>query len=125
MGECDISEDDLLYVTAKKQTKFEIAKDLISTMLAEGDQQSNKIFDACLNAGVNVSMMQHVKRQLGIKSIRKIDDWYWTLSREPEYPEGGIDEMPFKFLDELADTKSNDLMQLPEDIIPIKWRECV
>jgi archaellum biogenesis ATPase FlaH len=80
IGECDVSEHDLLSTTLPKKSKFQAAREIVTAMLAEGDQKSNEIYDACLNEGINSGTMQHVKKKLGIKSIRKIDDWYWTLN---------------------------------------------
>lgn len=145
LGECDISEDDLLNVTAEKQPKFKIAKDLISSMLAEGDRKSNEIFDACLDAGVTTSMMQHVKKQLGIKSVRKIDDWYWTLNpdavelEEDDFSDienlSDNDETPFMFLDDFSSKnilslikKADDKLSVPSpygELTLIEWRACV
>lgn len=112
LGECDISEEDLLTVSSGKQTKFLIAKELISSMLADGDKKSNEIYDACLNVGVSSSTMQTVKRKLGIKSIHKTDDWYWTLTTNAKdsadneffdtHPGSDTDETPVVFLDDLA-----------------------
>jgi hypothetical protein len=115
LGECDISEEDLLSVTATKHSKFSIAKDLISTMLADGDEKSNIMFDACLKAGVTTSMMQYVKKHLGIISVRKIDDWYWTISpnaidsnddeNTDSEQNSDIDETPLIFLDDFTKTE--------------------
>ena len=45
-GECDISEEDLLSTKLEKKTKFLTAKQLVSSMLADGDKKSNVIYDA-------------------------------------------------------------------------------
>ena len=125
-GECDISEEDLLAVSAAKQTKYEIAKELISSMLADGDKKSNEVYDACLNVGVSGATMQYVKRKLGIKSVRKIDDWYWTLSAgstdswDDDFPDsdpaGDTDETPVVFLDDVAAAIHTSLA-LPETLL--------
>jgi hypothetical protein len=86
-------------------------------MLADGDKKSNEIFDACVKAGIATAMMQYVKKTLSIKSVRKIDDWYWTLdsdtldaeddsfNTEPDEPDNSFDEIPVTFLDEPLSTK--------------------
>ena len=38
LGECDISEDDLLTDSTTKQAKFEIAMVLVSSMISDGDK---------------------------------------------------------------------------------------
>ena len=110
-GECDIVEEDLLSNTMPKKTKFSTAKEIITSMLADGDKKSNEIYDACLNAGINDGTIQLVKRKLRIKSLRKIDDWYWTLDRKEEdskeaeiletEPIDDTDETPVRFLDDI------------------------
>lgn len=127
LGECDISEDELLSATDEKKTKFQIAKETITAMLSDGDKKSNDIFDACMKAGVSVSIMTHVKKQLGIKSVRKIDDWYWTLNPEAEDSDSDdpitsgltdeIDETPVLFIDDT--TKRTSIFG---DLELLDWR---
>jgi energy-coupling factor transporter ATP-binding protein EcfA2 len=112
LGESDVQEEDLLSSTLKKQTKFQLASQIISTMLEDGDKRSNEIYDACLCAGVNSGTMQQVKRKLGVKSIHKPDDWYWTLN--PDAEDAGDDELP-------ADLHSDD----SEDETPVDFVEDV
>ncbi len=148
LGERDISEEDLLASTPPKQTKFEIAKQLITSMLADGDRKSNDVYDACLYAGVSASVMQTVKKKLGIKSIRKIDDWYWTLNPELEESDAdeideianseaavSPDETPVTFLDDCVTQPSaekplflsdENVLQSPYgELTLIDWRKCV
>ena len=101
-GECDISEDELLSVAGDKKTKYQIAKEIITTMLADGDRKSNEMFDACVDAGVTVSTINYTKRQLGVQSIMKDNDWYWTI--DPDALDTGRekDETPVTFLDEIS-----------------------
>jgi len=101
LGECDISEEELLGTKAYKQTKYEIAKGIITSMMTAGDRTSNDIYDACLEAGVS-GVMQRVKKKLCIKSEYKDDDWYWTLPRG----EDGVDHA--KGRDNSNTTEYND-----------------
>ena len=114
LGECDISEEELLSTTPEeKRTKYLIAKETITAMLADGDKKSNEIYDACLNEGVSTGVIQRVKRELAIKSVRKIDDWYWTLNpqaNDEDEPDDLIpatsaeeqDETPVLFMDDIT-----------------------
>jgi len=101
-GECDISEDELLSVAGDKKTKYQIAKELITTMLADGDRKSNEMFDACINAGVTASTISYTKRQLGVQSIIKDNDWYWTMDSEAVDFRCERDETPVNFLDDIS-----------------------
>lgn len=42
LGECDVSEADLLSNTLPKKSKLELAKEIITTMLADGDKNPTK-----------------------------------------------------------------------------------
>jgi len=121
LGEYDIAEEDLLSDTLAKQSKYELATELILSMLAVEDKKSNEIYDACMNAGISSSTMQHIKKKLGIKSIRKIDDWYWTRESEavgcdhddlpnPE-PDSDTDETPVMFLDDAKNRVPEELFK--------------
>lgn len=143
LGECDILEEELLSTTLPKRTKLETAKELITSMLADGDKKSNEIYDACLNAGISSATMQTVKKKMGIKSVRKIDDWYWTSDAADDYgdddfsdSEMDCDETPVLFLDDVvgripflkppADIFSNITMQSPfGELKLIDWRASV
>jgi len=98
-------------------------------MLSDGDKKSNDIFDTCIKAGISVPTMTYVKKQLGIKSIRKIDDWYWTLNPDSEDFESDdyntfeqtneIDETPVVFLDD------DSIMEPPfGELELIDWGAC-
>ncbi len=147
LGECDVTEEDLLVTKVDKKSKYEIAKQIISSLLKDGDKTSNQIYDACLNAGVSNGIMQTVKKKMGIKSVYQNEDWYWTLSPDAEDTEGDIiteseskeeeDEVPVMFLDEVkistpqkqerpAVLNSNITMQSPYgELTLIDWRACI
>lgn len=71
-------------------------------MLADGDRKSNEMFDACVNAGVTVSTINYTKRQLGVQSIIKDNDWYWTIDPDAINAGREKDETPVNFLDEIS-----------------------
>lgn len=144
LGECDIAEEDLLCGTLAKQTKYELATKIISSMLAEGDKKSNEIYDACINVGISSSTMQHIKKKLGIRSIHKIDDWYWTRESEAvdcdnnddlpdSEPDSDTDETPVMFLEDAKDCVPEELFEPSNVTMPspfgelrlIDWRACV
>jgi len=104
LGECDISEDELLSISGDKKSKYQIAKETIMSLLSDGDKKSNEMYDACIKAGISTSMMSYTKKQLGIQSVKKTDDWYWTMSPDTidlnSYNE--MDETPVKFFDDIS-----------------------
>lgn len=118
IGECDITEEDLLSPDAvPKPTKLDVAKEIITTMLADGDKKSNDIFDACFKAGIMSSTMQTIKKRLGIKSVYKYDDWYWTLDSGDS--DSDDDEISVMFLDSAA-----AVQPIFKDLKLIDWRAC-
>ena len=64
-----------------------------------------------MNAGISSNTLQYVKKKLGIKSVHKADDWYWTLSGDAAAPDNDdpsdsesvsdADETPVVFSDEV------------------------
>jgi len=145
LGECDISESELLSTAEEKKSKYQIAQETIVAMLSDGDKKSNEIFDACIKAGVSIQTMNIVKKHLGIQSVKKPDDWYWTLHLGAEdskfnghFPFSQIiekDDMPVLFLDDMASLNktsaetdsrfSNNKMMSPfGELVLLDWRSC-
>jgi archaellum biogenesis ATPase FlaH len=113
LGECDVSDNELLKDTPK-QSKYIMTRNLVTSMLETGDKRSNEIFDACLNLGVSTATIQMVKKKLGIKSVNRDRDWYWTLSQnensevDEDFFEEETDEIPVTFAEEiLSDIPTN------------------
>lgn len=150
LGESEISEKDLLITTAPKQSKLEMAKEIITKMLATGDKKSNEVFDTCIDANISAPTIQNAKKKLGIKSVRKIDDWYWTLnpdasvfgeSEDCDYDDNCDDEQDEVAVAFFNDNKTCDTVEQkpfyldasPKNTIPspfgeltlIDWRACV
>jgi hypothetical protein len=107
LGECDVSDNELLKDTPSKQSKYIMTRNLVTSMLETGDKRSNEIFDACLNLGVSTATIQMVKKKLGIKSVNRDRDWYWTLSQnenseiDEDFFEDETDEIPVTFAEEI------------------------
>ena len=80
LGECEISEEDLLSTSVKPKTKYQQAKEMIERMLRQGDRTSNEIHNVCIDAGISPRVISDVKRDYLISSIKKPDDWYWTIT---------------------------------------------
>jgi archaellum biogenesis ATPase FlaH len=101
LGECDITEAELLSDKLPKKTKHQIASAIVIEMLADGDKKSNVMFDALVNAGITPATMDYTKKRLGVRSVNKDSDWYWTLAPldEDETECSAIDETPVTFFD--------------------------
>jgi hypothetical protein len=59
--------------------KRELAANVILGLLSSGEMPSITIQDACAEAGISESTIKRAKKDLGIRSVRKADGWYWAL----------------------------------------------
>jgi hypothetical protein len=80
LGEYEVNSDEpeesILSGDVGKRHK---AAEVILGMLKNGPCRSTDIMDACDKAGISAPTAKRVKGYLGIKSVRKPDEWYWTL----------------------------------------------
>lgn len=59
--------------------KREIANDMLINMLTDTEKRSTEVLDACRDVGISERTVNAAKRDLGVRSIRKQDGWYWML----------------------------------------------
>jgi hypothetical protein len=62
-----------------EDNKREIAKDIILQMVTDALVPCADVYAACLAEGVGERTVDTAKKELGVKSVRKADGWYWTL----------------------------------------------
>lgn len=65
---------DSLTINISKQDK---AKAIVLNMLEDGDCLSKEIFDALSSLGIQKRTGEIIKKELGIKTYKKGDYWYW------------------------------------------------
>ncbi len=67
--------------------KSEEVADVIIQMLANGPVRATEILQAITDKGISQRTMKTVKKKMGVKSLKKQGQWYWTLpSRDAKYP---------------------------------------
>jgi hypothetical protein len=59
--------------------KRELAADIIINMLSSEPKRCTDIFSACELAGIKSRTVETAKKDLGVRSVRKPDGWYWEL----------------------------------------------
>jgi RecA-family ATPase len=72
----DISDDEL---NEPEETKRKHAMDVLKGLLSGGPMPSAAVQRACSEAGISESTVNRAKKEMGVRSIRKADVWYWTL----------------------------------------------
>lgn len=78
VGKYDVTADDLLSGTAKG-TKKQAAVDFLEKLLADGKIPQTKIIELAKQKGIADRTLRNAKDELGIKSKRANNQWYWSL----------------------------------------------
>lgn len=82
-GECDISANQMCKAEAAGNTqgsKLDVAKEIISGILANGSRGSNEVEGACTEAGVSFATYRRAKKELGILAEKTEFQGNWLLS---------------------------------------------
>ncbi len=81
IGKCDISVDDLL-CGIQKDNKSQVAESLLLDILDSGKKPQSEILEQTKQAGISKRLVDEVKKNLKIKSIKQGDKWYWELPKK-------------------------------------------
>ncbi len=76
LGIYEEGEDGSEYLPDSKR---DLAADLILNMLSDGDKRAAEVFDACKERGIQSRTVESAKKDLGVRSRRDRDGWYWSL----------------------------------------------
>lgn len=82
IGHYDISVDDLLSGISH-ENKLQLAENLLKEMLQDVIVPQNIIADKATAMGISKRVLDQAKKNLGVKSVRSDNKWYW------EHPLGG------------------------------------
>lgn len=85
IGPVDIySERDFLAeeVRCARVNKQDIAAERMIEWLAENDISAMEIKDRLSSLGIAYRTAKYVKQELGIRSVKKSDGWYWHLEKD-------------------------------------------
>ena len=78
IGEYDVTADDLLSGNVKGQKK-QTAIEFLENTLANGPLPQTEINELAKQKGIAVRTLRSAKDELGIKSKRANNQWYWSL----------------------------------------------
>ena len=78
IGEYDVTADDLLSGTAKGARK-QAAIEFLENTLANGPLPQTEINEIATQKGIAERTLRNAKDELGVKSKRMKNQWYWTL----------------------------------------------
>jgi len=71
-----VTKEELLYGEITKQ---EAASEIISQMLKTGPKPCAEIYSACLLENIQSRTVNIAKKTLGVRSVKKGNNWHWTL----------------------------------------------
>ena len=81
--ECDIKPDPSAEPeTPVFESKSEKAAYLIKKLLSGGDMRSREIYMRMSDEGISRRTAENTKKELGIRSYRKMRQWYWSMKPE-------------------------------------------
>ena len=88
LGDCEVTIDELL--DGKKSDKggasqLDLAKAFIKGLLAQGDVAAKIVFDKSDNAGFPEATMKRAKSDLGVKSVKRGNEWFWVMEQAQGY----------------------------------------
>ena len=78
--ECEIAPDPTAEPESPNfESKTEKAAYLIKKLLSEGDMRSREIYIRMSDEGISRRTAENTKKELGIRSYRKMRQWYWSI----------------------------------------------
>ena len=81
--ECEIAQNLAAEPeTPNFESKSEKAAYLIKKLLSEGDMRSREIYMRMSDEGISRRTAENTKKELGIRSYRKMRQWFWSIKPE-------------------------------------------
>ncbi len=72
------------------QSLKQLAKKWLLGMLQDGPLAATQVFDEAKKAGISERTLKRAKEELGIKSVKSVEEWFWVLSSTG----GGSGDLP-------------------------------
>lgn len=79
IGESNYSEDELLG-NISLGSKQERARDLLRSLLRDGDQKSSDVFEHLNALGISRRTVQTAKKSMNIRAYKRENVWYWSIT---------------------------------------------
>ncbi|GHU57420.1 hypothetical protein AGMMS49975_22980 [Clostridia bacterium] len=87
LGKYPITLDELLDEKPKKESQFAKARRLLETELAHGEVAAVEIMERAEEQGINTKTLNRAKFALGVISIKRGSQWFWSIPIEFVYKE--------------------------------------
>ena len=87
LGDCDVTIDELLdgKKAEKGASQLDLAKAFIKGLLAHGDVSAADVFTKGSDAGFPEATMKRAKSDLGVKSVKRGNEWFWVMEPNQGY----------------------------------------
>ena len=87
LGDCDITIEELLdgKKAEKSASQLDLAKAFIKGLLTHGDVPANDVFTKGSNVGFPEATMKRAKSDLGVKSVKRGNEWFWVMEPNQGY----------------------------------------
>lgn len=81
IGEYDVTADELLNgsFTPDEGSKINMAEGIISKLLVAGSKPCTRLYEACAREKIGKRTVDIAKKNLGVRSQKRADGWYWSL----------------------------------------------
>lgn len=79
IGTCDLDSDSIEESVSVQSKKLTQTKRFLLQILKDGDLPSSKVFEKVERIGIKKRTTITAKKELGIKSYKKNNIWYWQL----------------------------------------------
>lgn len=89
LGETEKSADSLLTPrpAGRPDDERQDGAEWLKRYLSEGPRPSTEVEAQCGAAGIKYRTLQRAKDDIGVKSVKRGEQWYWELPMEPRSPE--------------------------------------
>jgi hypothetical protein len=85
LGKYPITLDELLDSKPQKESQFAKARRLLETELAHGEVAAVEIMERAEEQGINAKTLNRAKSVLGVISVKRGAQWFWTIPIEVVY----------------------------------------
>jgi len=82
-GEYDCNIEEILLGVGKK-TKTDSTNEFLKDLLRDGSKPQKEIISIVRNMGISERTLNRAKKQLGIRSLKQGNQWFWTMDEKED-----------------------------------------
>lgn len=93
LGDCEVTVDELLggKKDDKPASQLDMAKSFIAGLMTNSEIAANEVFRRGADIGLPQVTLKQAKSELGIKSVKRGSEWFWTSESAQGYQEAHTD----------------------------------